>query len=617
MNISNCGALVVGACSALISNTVIAAEPSLEQVVVTAARVEQPVSEVIGSVSVITREEIQRRLAQSTQDLLRGETGVNVVNNGGFGKLSNVFLRGADSEQVLVLVDGVRVGSATSGTTAFEFIPVDQIERIEIVRGPRSSLYGADAIGGVIQIFTRKANGVSASVGAGSHDTFDAAAGFGHAGENAWFSVSGGYLESAGYNSCRGTPFPPGGGCFTIEPDDDAYDRASGSARAGYAFGKRGEVEASALYATGKTEFDGDFSNVSDYTQQVLTLRGRVQPSERWSLSLLVGDARDERTSFYDDPFTSAPLIDADRFDTERRSASVQSDMELARGHSFTVGLDYLEDRIESTTPFGETSRDNVGVFAQHQATFGSHRLLLSARRDDNEQFGGYTTGSVGWRYAVSPSLALTAAWGSAFGAPTFNDLYYPGFSNPELDPEEARTHEIGAQGVAGALRWSVAAYENRIDDLIVYDANIFAPNNLHDARVRGLELDASIALRAWSIGLGYSVIDPRNRTPGEFHDNILPRRARHSGHFDASRSFGPLDARVRVTAESSRYDDLANTRRVGGYAVVDLIADYAINDEWTLQGKVGNALDREYQTVRLYNQDDRTFFVALRYAPR
>ena len=617
MRYVTCGGLAVSSIGGLFLSTGAFAAAPVEQVVVTAARVEQPVSEVIGSVSVITREEIQRRLVQSTQDLLRGETGVNVVNNGGLGKLSNVFLRGADSEQVLVLVDGVRIGSATAGTTAFEFIPVDQIERIEIVRGPRSSIYGADAIGGVIQIFTRKATGPSVALGAGSHNTFDANAGFGHAGDDAWFSVSGGYLESDGYNSCRGAPFPPGGGCFTLEPDADGYDRTSGSLRAGYELGERGGVEASAMYASGETEFDGDFGNLTDYTQQVLTLRGRAQPIDGWDLSLLIGNARDEQEGFYDDPFGDAPVLDAGRFDTERRNASLQSDLRFASGQLLTIGMDYLDDRVESTTAFDETSRDNVGVFAQYQSQLGAHGVLLSARHDDNEQFGGYATANAGWRWTISPKLTLTAAWGSAFGAPTFNDLYFPGFSNPDLDPETARSYEVGVQGTGGVLRWSLAAYENRIDDLIVFDARIFAPNNLNEARIRGVEVEASVALQSWTLALGYAGMDPRNRTPGPGYDNILPRRARHSGHLDLGRAFGPVDARIRITAESARYDDLANTQRVGGYAVLDLIAEYAFGDAWTLQGKVGNALDRQYQTVRLYNQDDRTFFVSLRYAPR
>ena len=589
-----------------------------EEVVVTATRVEQPIDAVIGSTTVITRSQIEQRLVQSTQDVLRGETGIDVVNTGGLGKLSSVFVRGTDAEQVLVLVDGVRVGSATAGTTPFEYVPADQIERIEIVRGPRSSLYGSDAIGGVIQIFTRRQEGAAFSIGGGSHETWDTTASFGMSTPSAWFNVAANRIQTEGFNSCDGVPFPPGGGCFTEEPDADGYDNTSGTMRAGYRWGESAEIEASALYASGNTEFDGSFTNQTDFIERVLALRGEVRPTSNWNVSLMVGNSRDDQDSLYDDPLTSDPVMHVGRFDTEKRHATLQSDLSIANDSQIlTLGVDYVDDRVDSDTPYDRTSRDNTGVFGQYQAQFGAHHASLSARYDDNEQFGGYSSGSVGWKWAFAPNLALTAAWGSAFGAPTFNDLYFPGFSNPDLDPETSRSYELGLSGNAGALRWSLVGFENRIDDLIVFDPSISAPNNLDQARIRGIEADATAVWGEWTFGLGYAGLDPRNRTAGSNYDNILPRRARHSGHLEIGRAFGPLAAHMRVTGSGSRYDNVGNTARLSGYTVVDLVVDYALNERWALQGKVGNLLDRDYQTVRYFNQDDRTFFVNLRYQPR
>jgi vitamin B12 transporter len=607
------GAVCAAVSSFLVSICSAAGEERSEAVVVTATRVEQPLSDVIGAVSVITRKDIERRAVQSTQDLLRGETGLSVTNAGGLGKLSNVFLRGADAEQVLVLVDGVRVGSATSGTTPFEYIPVDQIERIEIIRGPRSSLYGSDAIGGVIQIFTRRSVGPSFNVGAGSHETRSASAAFGGASEHAWFSVSGNHLASDGYNSCAGAPFPPGGGCFTNEPDADGYENTSGTLRAGYRW-NAAELEATALYATGTTEYDGTFANETDFRERVMTLRGRVDPMEHWSLSVLAGRSEDNQDNLLDDPTTSDSEVLASEFDTERRHASVQSDLSLSNAHTLSIGVDYFDDRIASTTAFDARSRDNVGTFAQYQAQLGAHRLLAAARYDDNEQFGGYETGSLGWKWRLDEAWSLTATWGTAFGAPTFNDLYFPGFSNPNLDPETSRSYELGVGWTSSPVTVALTAFERDVDDLIVYDASIFAPNNLNSARIRGLEADVDTSLGAWTMSLGFAALDPRNRTSGADFDNYLPRRPRHSGHFEIGRAFGAFDGRVRVTAEGSRYDDVANTNRLGSYAIVDLVLDYALTPRWSVQGKLANALDREYRTVRLYNQDDRTVFVALRY---
>lgn len=588
---------------------------SRDALVVTATRVEQPVSEVIGAVSVITRSDIERRGARSVQDLLRGETGLNVTNNGGLGKLSNVFLRGADAEQVLVLVDGVRVGSATSGTTAFELLPIDQIERVEIIRGPRSSIYGSDAIGGVIQIFTRRANQPSLSVGYGSHETSSVTGSFGLASDAAWLSASSSHLESEGYNSCSGAPFPPGGGCFTYEPDADAYRSASGSLRAGYRW-SRAEIEASALYAQGTTEYDGSFANENDFVQRVASVRAKFEPTDAWAVSLLIGDSRDQHDNYFDDPVLDDARTFSSRFDTQRSHASLQSDWQVARDHMLTLGADYFDDSVASDVLFEQVSRDNVGVFAQYQVQLGAHRLLASARTDDNEQFGRHETGNLGWKWSLNEHWSLTAGWGTAFGAPSFNDLYYPGFSNPNLEPETSESYELGIGWANANVTVSLNAFENNVDDLIVYDATVFAPNNLNRARVRGIEADVDTAIGDWRLSLGFSALDARNRTEGTEFDHYLPRRARQSGHFELGRSFSQFDLRARLTAEGSRYDDVFNLNRIAGYAIVDLSFDYAISPSWTVQGKIGNALDREYRTVRFYDQDDRTFFVTVRFHP-
>lgn len=598
-----------------VSFSVNAAEDRNDAVVVTAARVEQPVSEVIGAVSVITRKDIEQRGVHSVQDLLRGETGLSVANTGGLGKLSNVFLRGADAEQLLVLVDGVRVGSASSGTTPFEYLPVDQIERVEIIRGPRSSLYGSDAIGGVIQIFTRRGTGPAFNVGVGSHETSSVSASFGAAGERSWLSVAANRIATEGYNSCAGAPFPDGGGCFTNEPDRDGYENASGTLRAGHRW-SAGEIEATALYASGRNEYDGTFANETDFVERVVTLRGRLNATERWSISALAGVSNDDQDNFLDDPASTDGRVLASRFETERRNVSLQSDFVLSATHAFTVGVDYYDDRVDGTTEFEARSRDNLGAFAQYQAVLGAHRLLASARYDDNEQFGSYETGSLAWKWMLDEHWSLSAAWGTAFGAPTFNDLYFPGFSNPELDPETSRSYEVGIGWTSTPVQIAFTAYERHVDDLIVYDASIFAPNNLNTARIRGAELDVDASLGPWRMSLGYSGIDPRNRTRGDDFDNFLPRRSRHAGHFELGRTFGALDARARVTAEGSRFDDVANTHRLGSFAILDLVVDYALNDAWSVQGKLGNVFDRDYRTVRLYNQDGRTFFVSLRYRP-
>ena len=580
---------------------------------VTAARTPQSNVDTLASVTVIDRDEIERRQAQSVQDALRGVPGLSFSNNGGLGKATSVFLRGAESDQVLVLVDGVRVGSATLGTTSIQDIPIDQVERIEVVRGPRSSLYGADAIGGVIQIFTRKGGGALTprlSLGGGSHGTQDYSAGLSGGGERGWFNIGASHLQTRGFNSCDGLPFPPGGGCFTDEPDHDGYRNTGLSARAGYRLTDSLSAEAHYLRGEGENEYDGSVfsSNSSDYTQDVLGARMDWQVLPAWQMSLSGGRSRDLADAFHDDSFRSA-------FNSNRYSASWLNVFAIGAAQRLTLGADWLDDRVSGTTDYDQDSRDNAAGFAQYQGQFGSHELTAAVRRDDNQQFGGHTTGSLAWGYRFSPTLRVMASWGSAFKAPTFNELYFPFFGNPSLDPEEADSYELGVAGQHGAVDWSLNLYRTDIDELIGFDAS-FVPVNIDKTRIRGLEAIASTRLAGWDLAANLSVLDPENRGQDANRGNQLPRRAKLLGRLDADRSLGAWRLGASLYGEGRRYDDIANTTELGGYVTFDLRAAYALTRDWSLEGKLANALDKHYRTAGLFNQDGRNAMLTVRYAP-
>ena len=580
---------------------------------VTAARTPQSNVDTLASVTVIDRDEIERRQAHSVQDALRGVPGLSFSNNGGLGKATSVFLRGAESDQVLVLVDGVRVGSATLGTTSIQDIPIDQVERIEVVRGPRSSLYGADAIGGVIQIFTRKGGGALTprlSLGGGSHGTQDYSAGLSGGGERGWFNIGASHLQTRGFNSCDGLPFPPGGGCFTDEPDHDGYRNTGLSARAGYRLTDSLSAEAHYLRGEGENEYDGSVfsSNSSDYTQDVLGARMDWQVLPTWQMSLSGGRSRDLADAFHDDSFRSA-------FNSNRYSASWLNVFAIGAAQRLTLGADWLDDRVSGTTDYDQDSRDNAAGFAQYQGQFGSHELTAAVRRDDNQQFGGHTTGSLAWGYRFSPTLRVMASWGSAFKAPTFNELYFPFFGNPSLDPEEADSYELGVAGQHGAVDWSLNLYRTDIDELIGFDAS-FVPVNIDKTRIRGLEAIASTRLAGWDLAANLSVLDPENRGQDANRGNQLPRRAKLLGRLDADRSLGAWRLGASLYGEGRRYDDIANTTELGGYVTFDLRAAYALTRNWSLEGKLANALDKHYRTAGLFNQDGRNAMLTVRYAP-
>jgi vitamin B12 transporter len=584
------------------------APPGPAQVVVTATRTAETADDTLASVTVITRADIERLQPTSLADLVTGVAGVEVVNNGGPGKATSFFLRGSNSDHVLVLVDGVKVGSATLGTTAFEFIPVDAIDRIEIVRGPRSSLYGSEAIGGVIQIFTRRGGGATTpyfSVGAGSYETATASAGIAGGGDNGWFNASAGALRTRGFNACRGSLTA---GCFTIEPDADGYRNLSGSLRGGYRFDNGVEVDAHVLNAQGKTDYDGSFQNQTTFNQLVVGGSVRFSPIAPWRVTLSGGQSQDNEENLLNGVFSS-------RFDTTRNTASFQNDVTLGREQLATLGVDYQSDAVDSDTAFTVTSRYDTGVFGEYQGTFGIASVKVAGRYDDNSQFGSAPTGSAALGLSVTPDLRVTASYGTAFKAPTFNELYFPGFGNPNLEPEKSRSAELGISAKYGWGTWAVNIYRTQIQDLIALNAN-FTPINIGSALIRGIEWVSSAQVLGWRVGVNLTLLDPRNESAGPDQGKLLPRRAQVSGRVDVDRSFGKLQLGATVSGQGHSYDDLDNTVPIGGFATVDLRAAYALSKDWSLQARVGNLFDKSYETAAFFNQPGLNVFVSVRYQP-
>jgi vitamin B12 transporter len=591
----------------------------LDEVVVTGTRTEVAARDSLTPVQVITREDIERSQARSLVDVLKGRAGVGFSNQGGLGKLTTINLRGTESDQVLVLVDGIRIGSATAGLASFQDLPVDQIERIEIVRGPRSSLYGSEAIGGVIQIFTRRGGqGLSRQfrVGGGSNNLREASGGFAYGGERGWIGANAAYQETDGINACRGsgTLFQ---GCFTDEPDDDGYRNVSLNVRAGYKLTDALTLEGHALNADAFNEFDGSsFSgNEADNVQRVLGGKLTWKPSTRTTLTTQVGRASDKSDNHFANAVTGT-RIHVSTFDTRRDNASIQGDFAIGEHHLLTAGGDWLRDEITSTTPFTVDARDNTGVFAEYQGRFGAHRLQASVRNDDNEQFGNHATGTLGWGMDLARGFKLTASAGTGFKAPTFNDLYYPGFSNPDLEPEESRSINLGVAQYGDSWNWTFNVYDTRVDELIGYDSN-FNIVNIEEARIRGAELTGAVTLAGFDINAELSHTDPRNHTAGVTYDNLLPRRARNTARIDVDRAFG--DFRIGLTGygASHRYDNVANSTRLAGYGTLDLRLEYAITAEWSVQARASNVFDREYETIAWYNQPGREYGLSLRYSAR
>ncbi|HEX5336970.1 MAG TPA: TonB-dependent vitamin B12 receptor [Gallionella sp.] len=592
---------------AVCSNVYAAINETLPDVVVTATRTAQSADASLASVSVITRQDIERKQAQSVQDVLRGVAGLTFSNNGGAGKTTAVYLRGSNADHVLVLIDGIKIGSATFGTASFQDIPVEQIERIEIVRGPRASLYGSEAIGGVIQIFTRKGGGMltpSASFTSGSYGTYNAAAGLRGGGERGWFNFTVDQQNTAGFNACRGSRVA---GCFVIEPDKDGYHNSSLGLHGGYRFDNGVVADAHALRANSRNKYDGATVNQGEGVQQVLGGSLKFSPLQTWNMTLRAGSSQDHSNNFLNGVFKT-------RFDTQRDSLSWQNDFALEAGQLLTAGIDYQNDRVASTTLYTRATRDNRALFGQYQGEFGAHSLQASVRRDNNQQFGGRSTESLGYGYALSDTLRLTASYGTAFKAPTFNQLYFPGFGTATLRPESSRSLEAGLAGRGAFGKWSLNAYQTDIVDLIGFDAR-FLPVNINTARLGGVEAQLQSRWADYEINGSVTMQDAR-QTSGANRGKLLNRRASEAMRIEVAHEFGAYRLAGSLYAEGRRFDDLANRTRLGGYGLLDLRAEYRVAKDWLVQGKLDNLLDKVYETAQFFNQPRRGVYFTLNYQP-
>ena len=581
---------------------------TLETVVVTAARAPQSIVELVADVTVIGPDEIARSGADSLATLLARQPGIEIVMNGGPGATSGVFIRGANRQQTVVLLDGLRIESSANGAAALEAIPLEQIERIEILRGPASSLYGADAIGGVIQVFTRRggdAIAANASAGYGTYATAVVSAGVSGSSGPFRFALQVGGRRSDGFNAIS----DPAN--FSFDPDRDAYDSASVSASASADWAK--DQRAGASYFRNKldTRFDGgpgfDARTVTVVEAWQVESRNRITGAWRWTLA--AGQSIDDSES--------TGSFGTSTFRTRDTQYQWQHDVTLPAGE-LSLAYERREERLAGNAGFAVTARDTDAGVAVYRLVRGLHAVQANLRYDHSSQFGGRTTGTLAWGWRFAPGWRVTASGGTAFKAPSFNDLYFPFFSNPDLVPETARNLE-GSLSWSGAVdgarvEWRATGWVNRVRDLIVFqcDANFTcAPQNVDDATLKGVTLSADVA---WGDTTIRGSIDRQSPTD-DATGHLLPRRARTHGALAAQHRMGPFSMVAEVIASSHRYDDAANTVRMGGYAIVNLVAEWKVGKGVTLQVRGDNVLDRDYELAAGYATGGAQVFAGLRWA--
>lgn len=573
------------------------AAKNLDRVQVTGSRLPLAIDRSTASVTVLNRDDIERSQAIDVSDLLARQVGIDIVRAGGSGAQNSLFLRGGNSNHTLVLIDGVRVNSATQGLFDFAHLPLANIERIEIVRGPRAAFWGSDAISGVIQIFTRAPEKLSADLSLGSYQRVGGNLGFGIGDEDNNIGVIAGMDSTDGFSSTNP------GNVWSYDPDNDGYDNRRIGLNAQAKLGTQ-TLKFSGIATQAEVEFDQGLTDADNHSWST-GLSGQL--GESWSHALSIGQAYEKlQTPAY-----------ASTYGSTRNSIDWAHAVRINPSAQLGFGLNWSEEDGYSngwSGPEFDETRRNTGVFAVLDARHDAHNFELATRFDDNDQYGTQLTSSAGWSWQIDAGNRVRASWGQGFRAPNFNELYYPGFygsfaGNPDLQPEQSDSLELGyILNLKEGLSAEFSAYRSNVDDLISFTGENNNAENISRARIRGIEAELRGSERAWQWRLQGTWTDAVNQDTGL----ALLRRPEWKGL--AALSY-LLDSQAQLGAELTAYSDRPDFgTTLPGYGRLDLTASWPINDAWRLEGRLENLLDKDYQVIDGYNTPERSFFVRISY---
>jgi vitamin B12 transporter len=402
----------------------------------------------------------------------------------------------------------------------------------------------------------------------------------------------------------------PGGGCYVYDATNDGFHDLSGSAFVRYSLNDAADVEASVLRSQGRTRYAGSYTNYEDFADQSSALAGHFAVLPNLKVMLQVGQSTDHALD------TLNGVVSAgNQFDTTRHTSTVQADWGMTSNQLITVGVDYLKDQVFSDNAFSQTSRSVTGEFAEYQVFDAHNNLAMSLRSDQNSQFGDHLTGNLAFSHQLSNTLQLMASVGTAFHAPTFDDLYFPQFGNPTLKAETSKSAELGIDQHSEHNRWSLHVFTTQLDNLVEYDAINYTPENIDRAKITGLEYSQSYTFHDWQIAGTASWLNAINdSTLDGNYGKELPRRARFTANLKLTRTVNNVRWSTVLNASGLRYDDLSNLEPLGSFVTVDECVDWKLNSRWLLQAKLANLSNKRYEYALYYPQDGRNFMLTLRY---
>ena len=600
-------------------------------VFVTATRTLIPKKNVIADITVISEEEIKLAGSSSLPELLQRQPGIEISNNGGQGKVSTLFLRGASSTHSVILLDGIRIDSATAGLTAIENIPLSQIEKIEIVRGPASSLYGQDAIGGVIQIFTKKGlNGFKPyiSFGYGKYNTSIAQGGIRGGDDTTSYAINLSSQNSTGFSAFEPNTNPAAtANIFNL--DKDGYRNKSVSASLSHKINEKLDINFQYFLSQGKNKYDNRYANWDpsiDWknTQDQESLSGTVnsQLTNYWKSSLRVGLGIDDYVE--KQRYISGATREVDNvYKTIQNQITWQNDLILPLG-SLVLLYDKLDQKINVTdTSYSKKDRQNDAYMIGYNLNQANHNFQANVRKDFNSVYRDATTGNIGYSYAIDSNWSIASSFGTAFRSPTFNYLYAGSNANPDLQPEKSKNIEAQLKYQSDAEFFSFVTFKNKITDFIISNGTTgYRPYNINTAEIYGATVSSSHFINHFQVKSSFTVQSPMN----ESADKYLPRRSNFFGTVGLNYFIQNWNLGFEATGSGNRYNDAANLFNIPGYIKTNLFADYQINKNLAMNARVDNVLGKNYTYAYegnpttdgfRYQTPSQSFFISLRYEPQ
>ena len=601
-------------------------------ITVTATRFTEPTASVLAPVNIITRKDIEQLHARSLTDVMNTLPGIQVTSYGGRGQQSSGFVRGATSAETLVLMDGVRVNSATMGGFDFSSVPLNQVERVEFIRGARATVYGADAIGGVVNIITRGTQGdrkttLNGSAGSKGYRNTNAATSF-DINDEQHLKLSAGYESEDGYN---------------VHPVIDDLDGSFVNAGEKNGFlGRNAMIDyqndlnantklfSSVHWSRNIAESDGSSSSYNDWITGDL-VPAVYEKDETWNQNVVYqlgskyrqGRYQSElMTSFIDNisyyyPTTSDRYNPESTYDTNQYQANWSNSYQINDAITLGGGVDWRRDILLSDSHSSDGSyfnddhgRNNTGVYLLTQANWNDITGELSGRVDENQQYGSYDTWQTGLGWSFVPGYRVSARYGTAFRAPTFNDLYYPTdswgyYGNPDLSPETSRNSEVALEGLSSGINWRVTAYRNDIRNMIQWGNS--TPENKDHAQIDGLELEAQFLTGLLQHKVSADFMNPVDKKSGA----QLNYRARNTYKWTGSVNWDKWDSSLTANYQSSRYS--GNTKLLP-YTVWNAGLGYRVTKQLHVGGRIDNLFDKDYVLISGYKPAGQNFYLDASY---